>query len=113
MRDGLGPDDQYLLLDGLGGITYSGNDAGAICEYSRYGERLLVQIEGKPDPFYQNFVSVSRGNALDPTGTFARVTRRGRPRADDDGAGRGRAAVWREGRAHAVHGARPVLPRLR
>jgi hypothetical protein len=74
MRDGLQPDDQYLLLDGLGGITYSGNDAGAIAEYSRYGQRLLVQIEGKPDPFYQNFVSVSRGNAVEPTGTFARLT---------------------------------------
>lgn len=74
LRDGLQPDDQYLLLDGLGGVTYSGNDAGAICEYSRYGQRLLVQIEGKQDPFYQNFVSVARGNALEPSGAFARLT---------------------------------------
>lgn len=69
----LHPDAMYLLLDGIGGITYSGNDAGAIIEYSRFGQALLVQIEGKPDPFYQNTVSVSRGNALDPTGTFARL----------------------------------------
>lgn len=73
LRDGTASEDQYLLLDGLGGVTYSGNDAGGLSEYSRYGQRLLVQIEGKPDPFYQNTVSVSRGNALDPTGAFAKL----------------------------------------
>ncbi|HCU36152.1 MAG TPA: hypothetical protein DGT21_12105 [Armatimonadetes bacterium] len=72
-RDGLGEDDQYLLYDGLGGITYSGNDANAICEYSRYGQPLLVQYTVQHDPFYQNTVSVSRGNAGDATGTFARL----------------------------------------
>ena len=72
-RDGLGEDDQYLLLDGLGGTTYSGNDANGISEYSRYGERLLVQLTPKHEPFYQNTVSVSRGNAGDPAGTFARL----------------------------------------
>jgi hypothetical protein len=72
-RDGLGDEDQYLLLDGLGGVTYSGNDANAIAEYSRFGERLLVQIDTMPDPFYQNLVSVSRGNAGEPTGCFARL----------------------------------------
>jgi hypothetical protein len=75
LRDGTARDDQYLLLDGIGGITYSGNDAGGISEYSRYGQRLLVQIENKPDPFYQNTISVSRGNALDATGAFAKVGR--------------------------------------
>ena len=72
-RDGLGEGDQYLLYDGLGGITYSGNDANAICEYSRYGQPLLVQYTVQHDPFYQNTVSVSRGNAGDATGTFARL----------------------------------------
>ncbi|MBI3923492.1 MAG: VCBS repeat-containing protein [Armatimonadetes bacterium] len=72
-RDGLGEDDQYLLLDGFGGTPYSGNDANEICEYSRYGQRLLVELEVKPEPFYRNTVSVSRGNAGDPVGTFARL----------------------------------------
>jgi len=72
-RDGLGQDDQYLLLDGLGGTPYSGNDANEIAEYSRYGQQLIVAIEGKEDPFYRNMVSVSRGNEPAHTGMFARL----------------------------------------
>lgn len=72
-RDGLDPADQYLMLDGLGGVTYSGNDANAICEYSRYETPLIVQYSLKHEPFYQNTCSVSRGNAGDPVGTFAEL----------------------------------------
>ncbi|HUS80539.1 MAG TPA: VCBS repeat-containing protein, partial [Armatimonadota bacterium] len=72
-REGLGEDDQYLMLDGLGGVTYSGNDANAIIEYSRFGTPLIVQYTIKHEPFYQNMVSVSRGNAGDATGTFSRL----------------------------------------
>ncbi len=72
-RDGLAADDSYLMLDGLGGVTYSGNDANAISEYSRFGTPLLVQYTLKHEPYYQNTCSVSRGNAGDPVGTFAQV----------------------------------------
>jgi len=72
-RDGLGADDQYLMLDGLGGVTYSGNDANALVEYSRFGTPLIVQYELKHEPFYQNTCSVARGNAGDPAGTFAEL----------------------------------------
>ncbi len=73
LRDGLGADDSYLMLDGLGGVTYSGNDANAISEYSRFGVPLIVQYTLKHEPYYQNTCSVSRGNAGDPVGTFAQV----------------------------------------
>ena len=72
-RDGLGEDDQYLMLDGLGGVTYSGNDANALAEYSRFGTPLIVQYTLKHEPFYQNTCSVSRGNAGDPVATFAQL----------------------------------------
>lgn len=72
-RDGLGPDDQYLMLDGLGGVTYSGNDANALVEYSRFGVPLIVQYELKHEAFYQNTCSLARGNAGDPAGTFAEL----------------------------------------
>ncbi len=72
-RDGLGEDDQYLMLDGLGGVTYSGNDANALAEYSRFGTPLIVQYTLKHEPFYQNTCSVSRGNSGDPVGTFAEL----------------------------------------
>lgn len=72
-RDGLDRDEQYLMLDGLGGVTYSGNDANAIVEYSRFGTPLIVQYTLKHEPFYQNTCSVARGNAGDPTGTFAEL----------------------------------------
>ncbi len=72
-RDGLGVDDQYLLLDGLGGQVYSGNDANGICEYSRYGQPLLVQYTLRHEPYYQNTISVSKGNDSEPAGTFARL----------------------------------------
>ncbi len=72
-RDGLDRDDQYLMLDGLGGITYSGNDANALAEYSRFATPLIVQYTVKHEPFYQNTCSVSRGNAGDPVATFAQL----------------------------------------
>ena len=72
-RDGLGEHDQYLMLDGLGGQAYSGNDANGICEYSRLGQPLLVQYTLRHEPYYQNTISVSKGNLGEPAGTFAQV----------------------------------------
>ena len=72
-RDGIGRDDQYLMLDGLGGQVYSGNDANGICEYSRFGQPLLVQYTLRHEPYYQNTISVSRGNQSEPAGTFAQL----------------------------------------
>ena len=73
LRDSLSRDAAYLMLDGLGGTTYSGNDANAIAEYSEFGARLLVQIEMKAEPFYQNAVSVSRGIAAAAVPVFAEL----------------------------------------
>ena len=73
LRDGLATEDQYLLLDGVGGTVYSANDAGEIADYSACGQELLVACEEREIPFYRNTVSASRGNAGDPAGVFARL----------------------------------------
>ncbi|MCK5802074.1 MAG: hypothetical protein KAI66_04545 [Lentisphaeria bacterium] len=72
-RDSLARDGAYLMLDGLGGTTYSGNDANAIAEFSEFGTPLLVQIEMKAEPFYQNAISVSRGITASAVPVFAEL----------------------------------------
>jgi hypothetical protein len=43
VRTGWTAEDDYLLIDGLGGGSHSYDDAGAILEYARFGLSLIVQ----------------------------------------------------------------------
>ena len=43
VRTGWKPDDDFLLIDGLGGGSHSYDDAGGILDYARLGLSLIVQ----------------------------------------------------------------------
>ena len=43
VRTGWEPDDDFLLIDGLGGGSHSYDDAGGILDYARLGLSLIVQ----------------------------------------------------------------------
>ncbi|MEA4889623.1 MAG: hypothetical protein VB070_09200 [Clostridiaceae bacterium] len=42
VRTGLGPDDEFLLIDGLSGGSHAYDDAMAILDYQKYGVSFLV-----------------------------------------------------------------------
>lgn len=74
-RSGFGPDDTYLLLDGLGGGSHSYDDALSIVDYQALGVDWLIAADGlrASEAEHHTMVTVSRGGVSEAIPSFGGV----------------------------------------
>ena len=72
VRTGWGPDDDYLLLDGLGGGSHSYADAAGILDYARFGLSCIVCEDNLiwSAPEHHSTVTVTRDGEMGPVPSF-------------------------------------------
>ncbi|MBN2558915.1 MAG: hypothetical protein JXB33_09200 [Clostridia bacterium] len=75
LRSGWNPDDEFMLVDGLGGGGHSYADAGAILEYSAYGIPFLVSEDRLfyVEPENHNMVTICRDGVRQPIPAFPSI----------------------------------------
>lgn len=75
MRAGWGKDDDYLLLDGLGGGSHSYSDTMSILDYQRYGVSFIVAEESLhwPEPENHSMVTVYKNGEREKVPGFAEL----------------------------------------
>jgi hypothetical protein len=63
LRSGFGPQDEYLMLDGVAGGSHSYDDVNTIGEFSANGRRWLCETDifNGPTLAFHNAVTVARG----------------------------------------------------
>ena len=73
VRTGWEPDDDFLLIDGLGGGSHSYDDAGGILDYARLGLSLIVQEDSfvHSAPEHMSAVTVVRDGEFGEIPGFA------------------------------------------
>lgn len=72
VRTGWGVDDDYLLIDGLGGGSHSYADAASILDYARFGLSCIVCEDNLvwSAPEHHSMVTVTRDGQMGPVPSF-------------------------------------------